>query len=292
MWRGRAWKFLLYPIIALFGVACKLAEYPTGSEQIGNTGLDAGPSQPVVSVVSRRPQVAGDVAHGWRLYQEHCSSCHGPGRRGDGEARHTVKAAPQDLREPLFLARRTDDELARAILQGGPALRRSRDMPGFAAELSEQDTQDVIALLRGDAISLEECFSEATHYQRAFLEQGGPPVLAAYATGARSRARPVVLRVDEPLPAGARKVGYVLFTETALPGAGPTPTAFIVDLQGTVTGLRVALPEQAAERARADLEDVVLRRAPKLPGLAPSLQEQARRLSALVRSAASEPATP
>lgn len=245
--------------------------------------MDAAPSATAVAE-SRRPQVAGDVPNGWRLYQEHCSNCHGPGRRGDGEARHTVRAAPQDLREPLFLVRRTDDDLARAILRGGPAVRRSRDMPGFAAELSEQDTQDVIALLRGDAISLEECFSEATHYQRAFLEQGGPPVLAAYASGAPGQARPVVLKVDEPLPAGARKVGYVLFAELALPGAGPTPTAFLADTRGTVTGVRVALPEPDARRARADLEDVVLRRAPKLPGLAPAVEAQAQRLSTLVRA--------
>lgn len=232
------------------------------------------------------------MQHGWRLYQEHCASCHGPGRRGDGEARLSVKAAPQDLREPLFLVKRTDDELARAILQGGAVVRRSRDMPGFAAELSEQDTQDLIALLRGDAISLEECFAEATHYQRAFVERGGPPVLAAYAAGARGQGRPVVLKMDEPLPAGARKVGYLLFTEMTLPGAGPTPTAFVADGQGTVTGLRVALPEPHAQRARADLEDVVLRGAPKLPELALELEAQARRLASLVRSAPPELGTP
>lgn len=239
--------------------------------------------------------MVGDVQHGWRVYQEHCASCHGPGRRGDGEARRTVRVEPQDLREPLFLVKRTDDELARAILQGGPAVRRSKEMPGFSAELSEQDTMDVIALLRGDAISLEECFGEATHYQRVFAEQGGPPVLAAYTTGEngeRSQSRPVVLKVDEPLPAGARKVGYVLFAEMMLPGAGPTPTAFVADAQGTVTGLRVALPEPHAQRAQGDLEDVVLRRAPKLPGLAQELEEQARRLAALARTAPPETATP
>lgn len=268
---------MLYLIVSLIGVACKLQpQQPDGSPS-----AEASSSQPGIGAVSRRPQVAGDVQHGWRLYQEHCSRCHGPGRRGDGEARPTVKAAPQDLREPLFLARRSDDELARAILQGGPAVRRSRDMPGFAAELSEQGTQDLIALLRGDAISLEECFAEATHYQRAFIEQGGPPVLAAYATGAQGLARPVVLKVDEPLPAGARKVGYVLFIEGVLPGAGLTPIALVADPRGTVTGLRVALPEPDAKRARADLEDVVLRRAGNLPDLAPTLEEHAQRLSRL-----------
>jgi cytochrome c oxidase cbb3-type subunit 3 len=230
--------------------------------------------------------VAGNIEHGWQLYQEHCVSCHGAGRRGDGEARPTLKAPPQDLREPLFLVRRTDDELARAILQGGVAVRRSNVMPAFAAELSEQDVQDIIALLRGDAITLEECFEEATHYQRAFLEQGGPPVLAAYATGERREARPVVLKGDEPLPPGARKVGYVLFSSLELPGAGPTPTAFVADPSGALTGLRVALPEPHAQRARADLEDVALRRGSKLPALVPVLQERAQRLASLARSAA------
>lgn len=284
MCRGRAWIFSFSAIFALFTVGCKSESPIAIGTSVADPSGDAG--QPVArsAEVARRPPVAGDVDHGWRVYQEHCANCHGPGRRGNGESRATLKAAPQDLREPLFLVKRTDDELARAVLQGGVFVRRSKDMPGFAAELSEQDVQDVIALMRGDAISLEECFPRATHYQRAFMEQGGPPVLAAYETGPTRTERPVVLKVDEPLPPGARKVGYVLFAELELPGAGPTPTAFVADLQGSITGMRVALPEKDAARARADLEDVVLRRIPKLPTLMPVLEEGAQRLASLVRA--------
>jgi cytochrome c553 len=236
--------------------------------------------------------VVGNIEHGWQLYQELCVSCHGAGRRGDGEGRFVLKALPQDLREPLFLVRRTDSELVRAILQGGLAVRRSKEMPAFAAELSEQDAQDLVALLRGDAITLEECFGEATHYRRAFLEQGGQPVLAAYATGEPRTGRPVVLKGDEPLPPGARKLGYVLFSQVTLPGAGPTPIAFVADPRGTLTGVRVALPEPHARRARADLEDAVLRRGSKLTALVPLLDQGVQRLSSLVSSAPPETATP
>ncbi|XXF80048.1 cytochrome c [Myxococcaceae bacterium GXIMD 01537] len=239
-----------------------------------------------------RPAVVGDVEHGWRVYQEHCASCHGATRRGDGELRGTLAVPAQDLRDPLFLVKRTDDELAGAIFQGGVFVRRSKEMPGFAADLSEQDVMDLIALLRGDAISLEECFARATHYRRVFMEKGGPPVLAAYETGPARSGRPVVLGPDEPPPPGARRVGYVLFAEMELPGAGRTPTAFVANLQGSITGMRVALPEPHARRARADLEDVVLRRVPKLPGLVPVLDESAQRLSSLVRAAPAETATP
>lgn len=280
MWRGRARNCVVFTILALFWFGCK-SETPVS---IGSPAPDSKVDSGQPAELERRPPVVGDVDHGWRVYQEHCERCHGSRRRGDGESRSTLKVSPQDLREPLFLVKRTDDDLARAILQGGLFVRRSKEMPGFAAELSEQDVQDIIALLRGDAISLEECFPRATHYQRAFLEQGGPPVLAAYETAATRTERPVVLKPDEPVPSGARKVGYVLFAELELPGAGPTPTAFIANLNGSITGMRVALPEKDAARARADLEDVVLRRIPKLPTLVPVLEEGAQRLASLVRA--------
>lgn len=288
MWRGRAWIFVISAILALFWSGCK-SEAPSPA---ASPVEDAGVAAPPTVEVGHRPPVVGDVDHGWRVYQEHCGNCHGPGRRGNGESRSTLRASPQDLRDPLFLVKRTDDDLARAILQGGLFVRRSKDMPGFAAELSEQDVQDLIALMRGDAISLEECFPRASHYRRVFVEQGGPPVLAAYETAPTRTERPVVLRADEPLPLGARKVGYVLFAELELPGAGPTPTAFVANLQGSITGMRVALPEKYAQRAREDLEDVVLRRIPKLPTLMPVLEGGAQRLSSLVRTSPAATATP
>lgn len=222
--------------------------------------------------------------HGWQLFQKHCIQCHGAERRGAGPRRGQLVIAPADLRDPLMLARRSDDDLARIILLGGRMVGRSKWMPGFAAELGERDVMDVVAFLRGDSIYLQECFPSAEYYVKLPSETPGPPVLAAYAVPRRHFARPKVVDAPEELPLEARLVGYVMFAELELPGAGPTPTAFLADQTGEVSQMRVALPPPHNERARRDLEDTVTRRIPKLPDLVPLLEEGVQRVRAMAQA--------
>ena len=100
------------------------------------------------------------------LYLDHCAECHGDARRGDGERGSRLEDSPADLRSPLLLGARTDDQLAKAIAQGGAFVGKSKAMPAFQKELSERDILDVLAYLRGDALALEDCFPGATLWSR------------------------------------------------------------------------------------------------------------------------------
>src|SRR4051812_31241757 len=176
----------------------------------------------------------GDFRRGWALYLDHCVECHGEGRHGDGQRSARLEVRPANLRDPLLLAMRTDDQLAKAISQGGAFVGRSKAMPAFREELSERDTLDLLALLRGDALALEDCFPGAAVWARLTPPEAGEPVMAAYAFGQARAGRPKVASGQE-VPAGATLVGLALFTEVKLPRAGATPAALLVGPLGDLS---------------------------------------------------------
>jgi mono/diheme cytochrome c family protein len=229
--------------------------------------------------VAKAPPVPGDYQHGWSLFLEHCANCHGASRRGAGVARGGLLRAPADLRDPVFLASRTDDELARAILEGGVFVGRTRWMPGFSRELSEQDALDIVALMRGDSIYLGDCFPTADLYVSVDLRAPGPPVLAAYDSGTGEGNPPRVVNSADLVPPDAALQGYVMFAEVSLGKAGQTPVAFVADDRGRISGMRVGLPKPDNERAQRDLEDTVIRKKPRLPKLTKVLDEGVKRLT-------------
>jgi len=195
-----------------------------------------------------------DYRRGWTLYQEHCAECHGDTRHGDGERAGKLDVHPANLRDPLLLATRTDDQLAKAIAQGGAFVGKSKAMPAFHAELSERDLLDLIALLRGDAVALEDCFPEASVWSRtAALSDASGPILAAYRLDHPRAGRPRVTAGGEPAPEGTL-LGLALFTEVNLPRAGATPAALLASPSGDLLGVRVGLPPGDRERAQRDLE--------------------------------------
>lgn len=82
--------------------------------------------------------VHGDIDHGARLYQEHCTSCHGVNGEGvDAPA----------LWNPSALAHNTDEFLRYAIQNGRDGTR----MEGFTNKLSAGDIDSLTAFLRSRA---------------------------------------------------------------------------------------------------------------------------------------------
>src|SRR6185295_12911266 len=148
----------------------------------------------------------GDHRRGWPVYLDHCVECHGEGRRGDGDRSTRLEVHPVNLRDPLLLATRTDDQLAKAISQGGAFVGRSKALPAFREELSERDILDLLALLRGDALALEDCFPDAAVWTRLTPPEAREPVMAAYAFGRPRAGRPKVTSGQE-VPAGGTLVG-------------------------------------------------------------------------------------
>ncbi len=255
-----------------------------GPSQGASAATDSAAPKPVLAEQAR-PPLPGDFHKGQALFQKHCLQCHGEGRRGTGPKRNELLAPPADLRDPIFLSSRTDEELLKTILQGGVFVGASKWMPGFAALMTDQEARDVVALMRGDSIYLAECFPEGTHYVR-LLRSGGPPVLAAYKHGARVKWPRVI--AEEELPQGAQRIGYVMFADLNLPDFGPTPTGFVANLNGRVLAMRVALPVPHNEKVQADLEAVVIRRIARIPRLIPALEAGASYVSNVAKLEAAE----
>lgn len=213
---------------------------------------------------------------------------------------------PADLRDPILLATRTNDEIADVIARGvlrkdgenqKPQDPKKKEMPAFKDELGEQDMMDLVAFLRGDSIYLEECFPGATHYVRLGEGEGGLAIFGAFgaldarvvegasvAPGA-APLRPRVVSSASDVPRGTKVVGYVAFVELELPGAGPTPVAFLAEPEGEVHGARAALPEPDNARAERDLEAALLRGvegAPKLRSIIPAIEACEQEMKAAI----------
>jgi putative copper export protein/mono/diheme cytochrome c family protein len=88
------------------------------------------------------------IAQGAALYPEQCASCHGTEGRGDGPAAKGLPVPPADLTGG-HLWGHSDGELFWWLSQGIDAPRGGLAMPGFAAELSDDQRWDLIDYLRG-----------------------------------------------------------------------------------------------------------------------------------------------
>jgi cytochrome c oxidase cbb3-type subunit 3 len=85
------------------------------------TGDDPGPAVPVDPAV---------------IYAQNCARCHGLDGRGDPEIKKTLPAV-RDFHDPEFLARATNDSIARTIMAG------KGQMPAFGGILSMPKIQEL-----------------------------------------------------------------------------------------------------------------------------------------------------
>lgn len=92
-------------------------------------------------------QFKGDAQKGRNLYLERCVLCHG----SQGEGWDWSKKAPPPIPVP-DLAReapkQSDQYLFEIVKGGGEAVRKTRLMPPFGFDLSDQDIWDIVAYLR------------------------------------------------------------------------------------------------------------------------------------------------
>ena len=102
--------------------------------------VDAYPTTYVRPTV---PYHAASIVGGQALYTTHCASCHGPSGAGDGPAGRALSRPPADLRSGHTGAH-TAGDLFWWIGHGIPA----SGMPGFAAQLREDERWDLVNFLR------------------------------------------------------------------------------------------------------------------------------------------------
>lgn len=77
----------------------------------------------------RKPAPPKQLDEGKRLYAQRCTMCHGDTGAADGFGARRVKPDPQHLDDVIWQGAVSDDEIAKAILDGGAAVSRSPMMP-------------------------------------------------------------------------------------------------------------------------------------------------------------------
>lgn len=91
---------------------------------------------------------AADAEQGRLLYRENCAQCHGLKGSGKGINAPHLEVAPRNHTDYEEMNARTDEELFKAISEGGQAVNKSVLMPNWGHTLSEQDINNLIAFLR------------------------------------------------------------------------------------------------------------------------------------------------
>lgn len=96
--------------------ACKKSDPKPGTTQTPSTG-------------SETKAAGGDMAAAMTLYKQRCSTCHGDSGKGDGPGAVALNPKPRNYADAKWQASITDADLAKVIVEGGPALKKSPLMP-------------------------------------------------------------------------------------------------------------------------------------------------------------------
>ncbi|GJM12518.1 MAG: hypothetical protein DHS20C12_09210 [Pseudohongiella sp.] len=91
---------------------------------------------------------AADAETGRTLYRINCSQCHGLEGTGKGINAPHLEVAPRNHTDYDEMITRTDEELYKAISEGGQAVNKSVLMPNWGKTLSDDEIKSVIAYLR------------------------------------------------------------------------------------------------------------------------------------------------
>ncbi len=126
-WWGPAWCFAL---LALVGVPTTAADAPADGTAQG-------------AVLPRDSKDAG-VFRGGLVYANYCVTCHGFNADGNGRAARLYNPRPANLR----MSDKNDAYFGLIIRMGGEAIGRSPFMPPWGAELTDEQTKDLVMYLR------------------------------------------------------------------------------------------------------------------------------------------------
>ncbi|MDP2343898.1 MAG: c-type cytochrome [Deltaproteobacteria bacterium] len=136
---------------------------PAFSKSLGSKPASFGPTVTVVVTkvpvpAAQKAPNAKELAQGLKLYQQRCVLCHGDAGRGDGVGARRIEPEPQHLNDVIWQANVTDDEIKKAILDGGAAVSRSPMMP---ANPDLKTKPDVVKALIGYVRTLRAKYGSA-----------------------------------------------------------------------------------------------------------------------------------
>ena len=83
-----------------------------------------------------------------RFFTQNCSSCHGATGAGDGGMAAALNPKPANFTSAAFWSGKTDDELMKAIHDGGASVGRSAMMPAWGGLLNMAKTRAMVDYLK------------------------------------------------------------------------------------------------------------------------------------------------
>lgn len=92
-----------------------------------------------------QPISAASQAEAARIYDQRCATCHGRQGWGDGVEAPKLERRPRNFSDPTWQLAVSDSHLDKVILEGGPAVGKSQQMPPNP-DLAQR--RDVLAALR------------------------------------------------------------------------------------------------------------------------------------------------
>lgn len=91
---------------------------------------------------------AADVDHGKKLYETYCTQCHGLSADGKGINAAHLAVQPRNHTDRAEMSARTDEDLFKAIKEGGQAVNKSILMPNWDGNIDDDGIHDLVAYLR------------------------------------------------------------------------------------------------------------------------------------------------
>lgn len=124
-------------------------------------------------------------ADGEALYQSYCTACHGTGANGKGINVPDMSVQPRDHTDASEMGARTDEDLAKAIRDGGTAVGKSVLMPPWGAVLDDAQIAALVKHLRtlsgtqGGAVKTASATSAPADDAGAGHDHGAAPIATA-----------------------------------------------------------------------------------------------------------------
>ncbi|MFQ5536613.1 MAG: c-type cytochrome [Gemmatimonadota bacterium] len=113
-----------------------VAEHGEGAEGSDEASTDGGEA------------AGGQEFDAKAAYATVCATCHGANGDGNGPGGAALNPKPADFTDPAFWEGKTDEELVKAIREGGAAVGKSMLMPGWGALYNEAQTKVLVDYLK------------------------------------------------------------------------------------------------------------------------------------------------
>ncbi len=129
----------------LMAVACSKSKTQETTATTASAAPAAAPAESAKAVAKADP-----TAEAKTYFKQNCVVCHGADGKGDGPGAANLTPKPQNYTDPKWQDKVKDDELKKAIVQGGASVGRSPIMPAHPDLKKKPEVVDaLVKLIRG-----------------------------------------------------------------------------------------------------------------------------------------------